>query len=229
MTWEELNERYHRANRLIAKRSAAAAGKALTFSTQGLDEVTQEIAEIYGLGADEVASIQPAIEGGMMDGLQKIAGTLFGDAEDPDASKPVRFARTAIRNGQAAAMLATLVKAGPKAAAAAAAGGGAAAKATPWGWMATAAYAAGTAGWFAYNARSVNLLAFELVRQREGIELADTVEALPPTDGPDDAPVTLPAKVTAAAAGLAAQAGKLGGRLGGAASGASSRFRRKRC
>ena len=160
MTVEELNQKYTEAGWLIAKRSASAAGKALLFNGESLEDATREIAAIYELSNEEIACLQPKEDSGAAASVQRFAQDLLGDGADANASQAMKVAKTAIQNGQTAKMLATLLRAGPKAAQAAAAGGKVASKGTPWGWIATAGYAVGTASWFAYSARAFNLEAF---------------------------------------------------------------------
>ena len=175
MTLEELDARYQAASWLIAKRSAAAAGKALIFSAASLDEAAREIAAIYGLNDEESARVQPANAHTALANVQKAANGLFGDTMGMSTGQALSAAKTAIASGQKGSALHALVQAGPKAAKALVAGGQvankAAGKGTPWGWIATAVYAAGTGSWFAYNLRAFNLAAYELVRLRENIEL----------------------------------------------------------
>ncbi|MBD8548278.1 hypothetical protein [Sphingomonas sp. CFBP 8760] len=226
MTLEELNRKHTEANWLIAKRSASAAGKALLFSSESLEDTIRDIAALYGLTEDEVARLQPRNDSSTVASLQKMATGLFGQETDPNAGQAMQIARTAIQNGTTKTMAATLMRAGPRAAQAAAAGGSAASRGTPWGWIATATYAAGTAGWFAYSARAFNVEAFEIVREREGIE---------PTVIPSDAAVdpvidvasermTLSIELPTAAA-IASKANALTSKAGTMLSGAFSGLR----
>lgn len=222
MTHDELNEKYKAANWLVAKRSASAAGKALFFSNESLETIIAEIAAIYGLGEDEVAALASPADAGAVAQVQKLATGLFGQDVPPSGNQAMQVARSAVQNGTVATMIGTLVKAGPMAAQRVAAGGAAASKGTPWGWIATAVYAAGTGGWFAYNAHAFNLEAFRFVQRREGIVLvaepAEIVVVEPAEQAPDDT-VTIELKLPtarAAAARATALADKVGSLFGGA-------------
>jgi hypothetical protein len=170
MTLDELDALYDQANRLILGRSATAAGKALVFSSSSLDDAASEIADLYGLTSDERSILGSTNGSGALSSVQETASGLVGGSRSLDAAKAVSIAKTAIESGRTLKAASALLKAGPKAAEAAAAGGQLAGKATVWGWIATAAYAAGTGSWFAYNLRSYNLAAYEARRVREGIE-----------------------------------------------------------
>ena len=179
MTLEELNANYQAASWLIARRSAAAAGKALIFSAGSLDDAAREIAAVYGLSDEECARVHPGSAHDALSSVQTAASGLFGDTMGMTAGQAMSVAKTAVASGQKGKVLQALMQAGPGAAKAVAAGGTAvgkvagstAGKGTPWGWIATAVYAAGTGSWFAYNLRRFNLAAYELVRLRENIEL----------------------------------------------------------
>jgi hypothetical protein len=174
MTLDELDANYKAASWLIAKRSAAAAGKALMFSADSLDAASKEIAAIYGLNDEEWASVLPTNAESTLATVQTAANGLFGDTMGLSTSQAMSVAKKAVASGQKIKVLQTLMRAGPNAAKAVAAGGKAAGRTagggTPWGWIATAAYAAGTGSWFAFNLRAFNLAAYEMVRSREGIE-----------------------------------------------------------
>ncbi len=220
MTPEELNQKHTEVNWLIARRSASAAGKALLFSSESLDDTIRDIIAIYGLSESEVARLQSRGDGSTVASLQKVTNGLLGQKTDPNAGQAMKIARTAIQNGTTTTMLATLMKAGPRAAQTAAASGSAASRGTPWGWIATATYAAGTAGWFAYSARAFSTEAFEFVRNREGIEPVVT-----PSDTTEDPAENAAAKTmtlsielptpTAIASKASEVAGKAGARLSG--------------
>lgn len=175
MTLEELDARYGAASWLIAKRSATAAGRALMFSADSLDDAAMEIAAIYGLTDEERARVRPAHADDALLSVQRAANGLFGDAMGFDDGQVMTVAKQAIASGQKAKVLRALVQAGPAAAKTVVAGGKvgghAAGKGTPWGWIATAVYAAGTGTWFAYNLRAFNIATYEMVRLRENIEL----------------------------------------------------------
>lgn len=175
MTLEELDANYKAAGWLIAKRSTVAAGKALIFTAESLDSAAGEIAAIYGLSAEEVARVHPTGANNALDNIQKATNGLFGETMGLSTGQAMTVAKEAVASEQKVKLLKTLMTAGPKAAAAAMAGGKAASQAagkgTPWGWIATAVYAAGTGSWFAYNLRAFNLAAYELVRLRENIEV----------------------------------------------------------
>ena len=213
MTAEELNQNYTQASWLIAKRSASVAGKALLFNNESSKGVTREIADIYGLSDEEVALFRVSDDKGAIASVQKTVQGLLSDRTD--ASPTMKVARSALKNGQAATTVAALLTAGPKAAqAAAAAGSHAASKGTPWGWIATAGYAVGSAGWFAYNARAFNLRIFEFVRDREGIEInAPPEEPLTPEVANET--ITIEFKLPTASA-IAARTTLLTGKAGSA-------------
>lgn len=227
MTPEQLDQRYAEASWLIARRSASAAGKALLFSSESLDDTIRDIASVYGLSEDEIVRLQPRSDGGAVANIQKMANGLLGQEADPNAGQAMKIARTAIQNGTTTTMLATLMKAGPRAAQTVAAGGSAAGRGTPWGWIATATYAAGTAGWFAYSARAFNLEAFDLVRERDGIEpISEPPDPadVGPMDDPTSRRMTLSIEVPTAAA-IASKASELTGRAGTMLGGALTRIR----
>lgn len=214
MTAEELNERYTKASWLIAKLSASVAGKALVFSTESSQDAMQEIAAVYELSDDEFASLNFNDGIGAVASVQKTVQGLLGDVTD--ASPTMKVARTAIKNGQTTSALAALWNAGPQAAKAAAAGGHAISKGTPWVWIATAGYAVGSAGWFAYNARAFNLRVFELVREREGIVVTTTPEE-PHNQTAADETITFEIKLPTATA-ITARATMLSSKAGAAVS-----------
>lgn len=231
MTLEELQRRNAEAGWLIARRSASAAGKALLFNVESIESTNREIAAIYGLSDEESARLLPGRGDGAVANVQKVANGLLGQDTGPNGGQAIKVARTAIQNGHAAKMLATLVKAGPKAAQAAASGGSVAAKGTPWGWIATAGYAVGTAGWFAYSARDFSLQAFQLVLERDGlrIDVADAAIAdAEASQAPDDPAVvqTAPAGVDPSEASIASRARGLGSRVGETMSQALGSLRR---
>lgn len=170
MNIEDLDALYDRANRVMLGRSVAAAGKALVFTATSLDDAATEIAEIYGLTEEERSAIASSGGGTAVATIQDAAAGLMGKGARMDARRAISIAKTAIDGGRKVKAVAALVKAGPSAAEAVAAGGQVASKATVWGWVATAAYAAGTGSWFAYNLRNLNLAAYETLRQREGLE-----------------------------------------------------------
>lgn len=176
MTGDELNAKYATASWVIARRSASAAGKAMMFSSESVEDTAREIAAVYGLSDEEISRLQPYGESGAVASVQRFTNSLLGNGTEASASQAVAVAKTALKTGRTAKVLATLFKAGPAAAKAAATSGQVAGKSTPWGWIATAGYAAGSAGWFAYNARAFNLTVYELVREREGIELITAPE-----------------------------------------------------
>lgn len=215
MTLEELNQLSTSANWLIAKRSAGAAGKALTFDLQSVEAFVVELSQIYGLTEDEVARLNVSASPGKIAGVQSAAKKLLGDVVPSSSDQAATIVKAAIQNGKTAATVMSFVKAGPAAAQAAAAGGAVASKGTPWGWIATAAFAAGSAGWFAYNARALNVAAYEIVRQREGIEVAlPLLEQRSPDSGPgDDERVELNISLPSPKA-VAAKAARLGGKAG---------------
>jgi len=170
MTIEELDDLYGQANKLIMARSVVAAGKALVFSSSSLDAAASDIADIYALTAEERGALNPGDQGTALATVQDTAAGLLGTDTPLDARKAVSIARTAIDGGHKIKAITAFLRAGPSAAEAAAIGGNVASKATVWGWVATAAYAAGTGSWFAYNLRSFNLAAYEVRRIREGLE-----------------------------------------------------------
>jgi hypothetical protein len=170
MTIEELDELYAQANRLIMGRSITAAGKALVFSSSSLDATAKDIADLYELTEAEWVEFYPSDRGTALTKLQNTAAGLLGTGTSLDAKKAMSIAKTAIDGGRKIKAITALLKAGPSAAEAAAVGGQVASKATVWGWVATAAYAAGTGSWFAYNLRAFNLAAYEVRRVREGLE-----------------------------------------------------------
>jgi hypothetical protein len=170
MTIEELDDLYAQANRLIMGRSVAAAGKALVFSSSSLDAAAKDIADLYDLTVEERAALNPGDQGTALATVQDTASGLLGTETTLDAKKVVSIAKTAIDGGHKVKAITAFLKAGPSAAEAAAVGGQVVSKATVWGWVATAAYAAGTGSWFAYNLRSFNLAAYEARRIREGLE-----------------------------------------------------------
>lgn len=170
MTIEELDDLYARANRLIIARSVTAAGKALVFSSSRLDEAAKDIAELYDLTSEEMAALHLGDQGTALATVQDTAAGLLGTGTPLNAKKAISIAKTAIDGGRKIKAVTALLKAGPSAAEAAAVGGQVASKATVWGWVATAAYAAGTGSWFAYNLRSFNLAAYEARRIREGLD-----------------------------------------------------------
>lgn len=222
MTEGELNEKYTEASWLIAKRSASAAGKAIFFDAESLADTTREIGSLYGLSDEEMDRLGSHSEGGTVASVQRLTTQLLSNGNQPSAGKAIEVAKTAIENNQTTTMLATLLKAGPTAAQAVANGGQIAAKGTPWGWIITAGYAVGTAGWFAYSARAFNLEVFEFVRQREGITLsAAPVEA---SEDNSDQTTTFEIKVPTFA-GLRSKASSLGEKAGAAAKGLFGRFR----
>jgi hypothetical protein len=170
MTIEELDDLYAQASRLIMGRSVTAAGRALVFSSSSLDAAAKDIADLYDLTAEERAALGPDNQGTALATVHDTAAGLLGTETPLNAKKAVSIARTAIDGGRTIKAITALLKAGPSAAEAAAVGGQVASKATVWGWVATAAYAAGTGSWFAYNLRSFNLAAYEARRIREGLE-----------------------------------------------------------
>lgn len=225
MTLEELNQRYTDASWLIATRSASAAGKALIFSSESLDETLREIAVMYQLSDDDAAQLAPPSGSGTVAGIQKLAGNLLGEGQEA-AHPAVNIARSAIRSGQARNVLTTFFKAGPSAAQAVATAGNAAAKGTPLGWIATAGYAVGSAAWFAYSARAYNLHAFEFIRQREGL----VMETDPPIErrGEDfDVPGDR-ASASPKFAAIASRASALTSKAGGAVSSVLGKLRGSR-
>ncbi len=170
MTIEELDDLYASANRLIIGRSVTAAGKALVFSSSSLDAAARDVADLYDLTVEERAALSPGDRGTALATVQDTAAGLLGTDTPLDAKKAISIAKTAIDGGRKVKAITALLKAGPSAAEAAAVGGQVASKATVWGWVATAAYAAGTGTWFAYNLRSFNRAAYEARRIREGLE-----------------------------------------------------------
>jgi hypothetical protein len=225
MTLEELNQKHTEASWLIARRSASAAGKALLFTSESLEDTISEIVAIYGLSDDEVIELQPRGDDGTVASLQKMTNGLLGRETNRDAGQAMKIARTAIQNGTTTAMLATLMKAGPRAAQTAAAGGSAASRGTPWGWIATATYAAGTAGWFAYSARAFSVEAFEFVRKRDGIELP--IIPSNTMDDPASEKMTLSIELPTPAA-VMTKASDITGKAGAMLSGAWSSLRGQR-
>ncbi len=175
MTLDEIDAKFREASWLIAKHSTVAAGQALIFSAGSLDDAASEIAAIYSLSEDEKTRVQPTHAYGALDSVQKAANGLFGNSFGMSTGQAASMAKKAVTSGKKLKFLKTLMQAGPKAAKLAMGtgktAGHAAGKGTPWGWIATAAYAVGTGSWFAYNLHAFNIAAYELVRLREGIEL----------------------------------------------------------
>jgi hypothetical protein len=222
MTHDELNERYKAANWLVAKRSASAAGKALFFSNESLQTIMAEIVVIYDLNEDEIAAFANPPNEGAVAQVQKLATGLFGQDVEPSKNQAIQVARSAVQNGTAATMFTTLLKAGPVAAQKVAAGGAAVTKGTPWAWIASAAYAVGTGGWFAYSAHAFNSEVYQFVQRREGMVLvaepADTV-LVQSVEQASDETMTIELKLPtakAAAAHATEFAGKVGSIIGGA-------------
>jgi hypothetical protein len=175
VTLDDLDAKFREASWLIAKRSTVAAGQALIFSAGSLDDAAEEVAAIYALSAEEKAQVQPTHAHAALESVQTAANGLFGDALGMSAGQAASVAKKAVASGKKLTFLKTLMQAGPKAAKLAVSGGKAASRAagkgTPWGWIATAAYAVGTGSWFAYNLHAFNIAAYDLVRLREQIEL----------------------------------------------------------
>lgn len=175
MTLDDLDAKFREANWLIATRSTMAAGQALIFSAGSLDHAAEDIAAIYALSEEEKAKVQPTQAHSALESIQKAANGLFGEAMGMSAGEAASVAKKAVVGGKKLKFLKTLIQAGPKAAKLAVSGGKAASqipsKGTPWGWIATAAYAVGTGAWFAYNLHAFNIASYELVRRREGIQL----------------------------------------------------------
>ena len=232
MTLEELKQKHTEAGWLIVRRSASAAGKALLFNVESIESTNREIAGIYGLSDEEIARLRPGSGDGTVANVQKLANGLLGQDTVPNGGQAMKVARTAIQNGHATKMLATLLKAGPKAAQAAASGGSVAARGTPWGWIATAGYAVGTAGWFAYSARDFNLQAFRFVVERDAIEIEAEPEmiaepaARETPEEPGMAAKTASAAIGIHPAAIASRASRLSGRVGATMTDAFGRLRR---
>lgn len=175
MTLDDLDAKFREASWLIARRSTVAAGQALIFSAGSLDDAAEEVAAIYALSVEEKARVQPTHAHAALESVQTAANSVFGESFGMSASQATSVARKAVASGKKLTFLKTLMQAGPKAAKLALNGGKAASKAagkgTPWGWIATAAYAVGTGSWFAYNLHAFNIAAYDVVRIREQIEL----------------------------------------------------------
>lgn len=175
MTLDDLDAKFREASWLIAKRSTVAAGQALIFSVGSLDDVAEELAAIYALSGEEKARVQPTHAHAALESVQTAANSLFGETLGMSAGQAASAAKKAVASGKKLTFIKTLMQAGPKAAKLAVssskAAGDAAGKGTPWGWIATAAYAVGTGSWYAYNLHAFNIAAYDLVRLRERIEL----------------------------------------------------------
>ncbi|MBD8546797.1 hypothetical protein [Sphingomonas sp. CFBP 8760] len=175
MTLDDLDAKFREASWLIAKRSTVAAGQALIFSVGSLDDAAEEVAAIYALSGEEKARVQPTHAHAALESVQTAASSLFGETLGMSAGQAASAAKKAVASGKKLTFLKTLMQAGPKAANLAVSGGkaagNAAGKSTPWGWIATAAYAVGTGSWYAYNLHAFNIAAYDLVRLRERIEL----------------------------------------------------------
>lgn len=223
MTEGELNAKYTEASWLIAKRSASAAGKAIFFNAERLADTTREIGALYGLSDEELSRLSSHGEGGVVATVQQLTNQFLSDGTHPSAGQAIQVAKAAVQHNQTTTMLATLLKAGPAAAQAVASGSQVATKSHPLGWILTAGYAVGSAGWFAYSARAFNLEAFEFVRQREHIILS----AAPVEISEDDPAIettTFEIKVPTLA-GLRSKASSLGVKAGAVAKGLFGRFR----
>jgi hypothetical protein len=173
VTIDDLDRIYRENAWQIAKRSGMAGFKAYALGSESLEELTDRIADAYGLDPDDRHRLAPTRSIDLLDGAGKLkenAATLAGLKIANDARRSGALLKTGkalLRGGRGAAKAAALV--GPKASSAAKIArkaGGAGGRAVPYAAIATAIYAVGSAGFFAAQARRFNVACYDLLRER---------------------------------------------------------------
>lgn len=151
-TLVQLDAVHRQANWLIAKRSGGSALKSLVMGNEPLAETIAAIADLYRLSDEQRATLEPSmgsdLTGGIAD-VVNVARTAVGLNHDSNAPNKLASAVEHNANVKSVVALAALAPA---------------ARAHPVVAAASVAFAVGSAGWFAYQARAFNQAAYALVK-----------------------------------------------------------------
>lgn len=148
MTLEELDKKYYEASWIIAEIGAVSAIKLILDDKSGMANCTAKIGEVYGLTEEDVATLSAKVGFSVSDyDLSKGSDLPTSEADDSLGSLFMKRVGPAMLNRVKTAVPQIDL-------------------------VLSAGHAVGTAGWFAYKARSFNLEAYQLTALRNDVDLS---------------------------------------------------------